>query len=209
VLTLVLMNPRKGKGKSGQAASGEKDSKQAKRDETPPATMAAGQPLDTWKLPENTGRAYAALDGDISPMHLYKATAMLMGFPAPVANVHLLAARAEASIAANKGEGRQSGLVCCSSIACLLLPPLQIHWLRLVLLLRYARATRHPAGAAAAPLSLELEFKKPVLLPAKLSLLTTGGELSAQGGLALRVDDAKGRPLATGVVSSRSAITCF
>jgi hypothetical protein len=45
----------------------------------------------------------SALDGDISPMHLYKATAMLMGFPSPVANVHLLAARTEASIAAKKG----------------------------------------------------------------------------------------------------------
>jgi hypothetical protein len=44
-----------------------------------------------------------ALDGDISPMHLYKATAMLMGFSSPVANVHLLAARTEASIAAKKG----------------------------------------------------------------------------------------------------------
>jgi acyl dehydratase len=55
-------------------------------------------------MPLSAGRAYAALDGDISPMHLYKATAMLMGFPSPVANVHLLAARAEASIAAKKGE---------------------------------------------------------------------------------------------------------
>ena len=60
----------------------------------------------------SAGRAYAALDGDISPMHLYKATAMLMGFPSPVANVHLLAARAEASIATNKGEHS------CSCFAC-------------------------------------------------------------------------------------------
>jgi hypothetical protein len=36
------------------------------------APEAAGEVLDTWALPENTGRAYAALDGDISPMHLYK-----------------------------------------------------------------------------------------------------------------------------------------
>jgi acyl dehydratase len=50
-----------------------------------------------------TGRAYAALDGDISPMHLYKATALLMGFPSPVANVHLLAARTEASLASRAG----------------------------------------------------------------------------------------------------------
>lgn len=50
------------------------------------------------------GRAYAALDGDISPMHLYKATAMLMGFPSPVANVHFLAARTEATIDTTVGE---------------------------------------------------------------------------------------------------------
>jgi acyl dehydratase len=67
-------------------------------------TAAASQPLDTWTLPENTGRAYAALDGDISPMHLYKATAMLMGFPSPVANVHFLAARTEATIDTTVGE---------------------------------------------------------------------------------------------------------
>lgn len=36
-------------------------------------------------------------------MHLYKWSAMLMGFPAPVANVHFLAARAEASLAAAQG----------------------------------------------------------------------------------------------------------
>jgi acyl dehydratase len=70
---------------------------------------AAGELVDTWALPENTGRAYAALDGDISPMHLYKATALLMGFPAPVANVHLLAARTEASIAAKRGASRVCG----------------------------------------------------------------------------------------------------
>lgn len=70
------------------------------------AAAAAGGPIDTWTLPENTGRAYAALDGDISPMHLYKATAMLMGFPSPVANVHFLAARTEATIDTTVGECR-------------------------------------------------------------------------------------------------------
>lgn len=72
-------------------------------DAKPAAAASEAQEFDTWVLPENTGRAYAALDGDISPMHLYKATAMLMGFPSPVANVHLLAARAEATIAMKKG----------------------------------------------------------------------------------------------------------
>jgi len=37
-------------------------------------------------------------------MHLYKATAMLMGFPSPVANVHFLAARTEATIDTTVGE---------------------------------------------------------------------------------------------------------
>lgn len=58
------------------------------------------------------GRAYAALDGDISPMHLYKATAMLMGFPSPVANVHFLAARTEATIDMTVGEWRQEPMLC-------------------------------------------------------------------------------------------------
>eukprot|EP00882_Tetradesmus_deserticola_P014387 GHRQ01015299.1.p1 GENE.GHRQ01015299.1~~GHRQ01015299.1.p1 ORF type:complete len:332 (+),score=124.34 GHRQ01015299.1:413-1408(+) len=94
VLSMVLMNPKKSKGgkKEGAAASSK-----------PAEEEVSGEAFDTWVLPENTGRAYAALDGDISPMHLYKATAMLMGFPSPVANVHLLAARTEASIAAKKG----------------------------------------------------------------------------------------------------------
>lgn len=39
-------------------------------------------------------------------MHLYKATAMLMGFPSPVANVHFLAARTEATIDTTVGELR-------------------------------------------------------------------------------------------------------
>ncbi len=63
----------------------------------------AVEPLDTWVLLENTGRRYAALDGDISPMHLNKWMAMLNGFPAPVANVHFLGGRAEASLANVRG----------------------------------------------------------------------------------------------------------
>jgi hypothetical protein len=46
-------------------------------------------------------------------MHLYKATAMLMGFPSPVANVHLLAARTEASIATKKGEADTAAVTAC------------------------------------------------------------------------------------------------
>jgi hypothetical protein len=37
-----------------------------------PEAPAPAEAIDAWSLPENAGRAYAALDGDISPMHLYK-----------------------------------------------------------------------------------------------------------------------------------------
>lgn len=82
---------------------GEAPKKQPEQDAAAGAAAAAGEDIAAWTLPENTGRAYAALDGDISPMHLYKATAMLMGFPSPVANVHFLAARTEATIDTTAG----------------------------------------------------------------------------------------------------------
>ncbi|KAF6262187.1 hypothetical protein COO60DRAFT_1625095 [Scenedesmus sp. NREL 46B-D3] len=162
VLSMVLMNPKKSKGGNKQGAAAPPK---------PAEDEAAGEAFDTWVLPENTGRAYAALDGDISPMHLYKATAMLMGFPSPVANVHLLAARTEASIAAKKAS----------------------------------------AGEPAAPFSLELEFKKPTLLPNRLEL--SGGAAfakdAAAGGYMLRIDDKKGKQIATGTVSSKALQTRF
>jgi hypothetical protein len=37
-----------------------------------PDAPAAAEAIDAWSLAENAGRAYAAIDGDISPMHLYK-----------------------------------------------------------------------------------------------------------------------------------------
>eukprot|EP00878_Enallax_costatus_P002192 GHUV01002363.1.p1 GENE.GHUV01002363.1~~GHUV01002363.1.p1 ORF type:complete len:345 (+),score=127.06 GHUV01002363.1:98-1132(+) len=166
VLSLVLMNPKKGK-----AGAGKKES--AKPEDAAAASTAAdeGQEFDTWVLPENTGRAYAALDGDISPMHLYKATAMLMGFPSPVANVHLLAARTEATIATKKA------------------------------------ATSEPT----APFTLELEFKKPTLLPNRLSVIGPAEytQAAAAGGYKLRVNDKKGKPIVAGTVGSKATQTRF
>ncbi|KAI8472348.1 MAG: hypothetical protein J3K34DRAFT_392378 [Monoraphidium minutum] len=150
VLTLVLMNPKKSKGGHGGAAKKEPEA----------ADVGGAEQLDTWALAEDTGRRYAALDGDISPMHLYRFTAKMMGFPSPVANVHFLAARTEASLAAKKG----------------------------------------PA-AVAAPFSLDIEFKKPTLLPNTLTLSAApagqdfGKAAASAGGYQLRVGDKKGRPI--------------
>lgn len=71
VLTLVLMKPKGrggGGGKKGGGGAGKKeaDAAAAQQPEAEP------EQIDAWKLPEDTGRRYAALDGDISPMHLYK-----------------------------------------------------------------------------------------------------------------------------------------
>jgi acyl dehydratase len=63
-------------------------------------------------LPESAGRRYAALDGDRSPMHLYRWSARLMGFPRPVANVAYLVACAEAAIAEAQG-GLLADVACC------------------------------------------------------------------------------------------------
>ena len=85
---------------------------------------------------------------------------MLMGFPSPVANVHLLGARTEASLAAKQG-----------------------------------------APAVAAPFSLDVEFKKPTLLPNKLTLSAApGGQdfataAKAAEGYRVRVADKKGKPI--------------
>lgn len=68
--------------------------------------------VEEWRLPESVGRQYAALDGDHSPMHLYLWTAKLSGFKKVVANVHLLVARAEATLAGLRGA---SLLPCCNA----------------------------------------------------------------------------------------------
>lgn len=162
------------------------------------AADSAAEPIDTWSLPENTGRAYAALDGDISPMHLYKATAMLMGFPAPVANVHFLAARTEATI-----DTKVAGVLCvlvvvvCCVVKCVLGSCcwLMIQGIADTLCLycpphtnitHNNANTTQPGGAGGpiAPLSMELEFKKPTLLPNKLTLSGQNAKAFAQDAAA-------------------------
>jgi hypothetical protein len=94
---------------------------------------------------------------------------MLMGFPSPVANVALLNARTEASLAA-----------------------------------------KHGGAAVAAPFSLDVEFKKPTLLPNKLTLsaVPAGQDYAAaagsDGGFTMRVDDKKGKPLLVSAARKRA-----
>jgi hypothetical protein len=181
VLTLVLMNPKPRRRDPNAAKPTTAD---------PPANA---QPIAEWRFATDVGRRYAMIDGDISPMHLTALTARLNGFPAPVANVHFLAATAEKHLAAAVdsigGSAGADGRAAAVAASATLLQPLP------------------------APYMLELEFKKPTLLPNSLTLTPStaqgaragkAGILAASGGDAggfqFSVADKKGRPLAVGLL---------
>ncbi len=47
----------------------------------PPPPFPAGEPVALWSLPSGLGRQYAAVSGDVNPIHLHPLTARAMGFP--------------------------------------------------------------------------------------------------------------------------------
>ncbi|MFL6080149.1 MAG: MaoC/PaaZ C-terminal domain-containing protein [Ornithinibacter sp.] len=57
----------------------------APRGESPPA-LPGGTPAARWRLPEDLGRSYAGVSGDVNPIHLYALTAKAMGFPRQIAH---------------------------------------------------------------------------------------------------------------------------
>lgn len=185
VLTMVLMNPKPRKRDPNAAPPPSKAS-----DPTSDAP-----PLASWRFGADVGRRYAFIDGDISPMHLTALTAKLNGFPAPVANVHFLAARTERELAAAVDElgGASNGDPSVAAVAAsaTLLQPLP------------------------PPYALELEFKKPTLLPNALTMAAStaagvragkAGVLSLAAsdpdGFGFSVADKKGRPLVVGLLRS-------
>ncbi len=52
----------------------------ASRGSAPPP-MPPGDPVAIWSLASDLGRAYAAVSGDVNPIHLHPLTAKAMGFP--------------------------------------------------------------------------------------------------------------------------------
>ena len=48
--------------------------------------LSAWDCLDTWGLDGAAGRRFAALNGDINPMHIHPITARLLGFRTPIAH---------------------------------------------------------------------------------------------------------------------------
>lgn len=113
-----------------------------------PSEPAASRPAATWRLPGDAGRRYAAVSGDINPIHLHPLTARLFGFPRAIAHGMWTKARCLAAL-----EGRI------------------------------------PERAV-----IEVEFRKPVLLPSKVEFASSrspGGrsfELRSAGGGATHLE---------------------
>lgn len=60
-------------------------SEDAPRGDTPPE-LPDGPPSAVWRLAEDLGREYAAVSGDVNPIHLHPLTARVMGFPRHIAH---------------------------------------------------------------------------------------------------------------------------
>ncbi|MFP5071834.1 MaoC family dehydratase [Pseudonocardia nantongensis] len=64
----------------------------------PEPEAPAGPANARWSLPGDTGRRYAAVSGDVNPIHLHPLTAKAMGFPRAIAHGMWTAAHAVASL---------------------------------------------------------------------------------------------------------------
>lgn len=71
-------------GRSTYLARGKGDS-DATTPDKPPA-LPTGFPAAQWALPGDLGRRYAAVSGDVNPIHLSAVTAKAMGFPRAIAH---------------------------------------------------------------------------------------------------------------------------
>ncbi len=58
---------------------------QAPRDESPP-DLPTGPPVARWRLPEDLGRTYAGVSGDVNPIHLHPLTARPLGMRRHIAH---------------------------------------------------------------------------------------------------------------------------
>ncbi len=107
------------------------------------------KPAAIWKVPDDIGRRYASVSGDINPIHMHSLSARLFGFPSAIAHGMWLKARCLAAL-----EGQ--------------LPD---------------------------ALSVDVAFKLPLLLPAKVAFASW----PTDGGRDFAVHDArKGKPHLTG-----------
>ena len=107
-------------------------------------TELEGAPSQQWRLPADLGRRYAAVSGDVNPIHLNALTARVFGFKRPIVHGMWTHARALAAL-----EPRLPGAY-----------------------------------------SVDVEFKRPILLPGKVGFATDGTSFA--------VRNRDGKPYLTG-----------
>ena len=69
----------------------------APRGESPPA-LPGSAAVARWRLPEDLGRSYARVSGDVNPIHLHALGARAMGFSRPIAHGMFTYARTLAAL---------------------------------------------------------------------------------------------------------------
>ena len=70
---------------------------QAPRGDAPPP-LPEGPAVARWRLPDDLGRSYAGVSGDVNPIHLHPLTARAMGFPRHIAHGMWTCARTLAAL---------------------------------------------------------------------------------------------------------------
>lgn len=75
------------------------DAPDVEREDSP----AAGEAPIVWSLPASAGRAYAAVSGDVNPIHMSALTAKAFGFSRAIAHGMYTAARALSDVGAARG----------------------------------------------------------------------------------------------------------
>ena len=81
------------RGASAPAGDTGGDGADVPEPEAPTGTASA-----LWRIPGDIGRRYAAVSGDVNPIHLHPLTAKAMGFPRAIAHGMWTAARAAAAL---------------------------------------------------------------------------------------------------------------
>ena len=103
---------------SGGVTMGAANESVAERGDAAPSTGSGGGPVaelveapsQTWRLASDLGRRYAAVSGDVNPIHLYPATARLFGFARPIVHGMWTHARALAALQGRLGESYTVGV---------------------------------------------------------------------------------------------------
>ena len=107
----TYLRPGRGEGEAsgGDATRGERASRGDARDGVAPP-VPEGPPVGLLRLPEDLGRRYAAVSGDVNPIHLHAWTARAMGFPRALAHGMWTAARTLAALG-SRADGPSSSSV--------------------------------------------------------------------------------------------------